>query len=65
MDWSEFYFEVPMLFINVLDLAIGSVQSMGLGINVDFKNVGGDELNIVHGAKTTAFLPGKMDLESG
>lgn len=41
------------------NLAIGSVQSMAVVINVMciFKDVGGDELTAVQGASTLAFGP--------
>lgn len=56
----EFYFtRLPCYLISLANLAIGSVQSMAVVINVMFifKDVGGDELTAVQGANTLAFGP--------
>lgn len=56
---SSYFTRLPCYLISLANLAIGSVQSMAIVINVMclFKDVGGDEFTAVHGAKTLAFGP--------
>lgn len=56
---SSYFTGLPCCFIRVANLAIGSVQSMAVVINVMciFKDVGGDELTAVQGVNTLAVGP--------
>lgn len=56
---SSYFTRLPCYLISLANLAIGSVQSMAIVINVMclFNDVGGDEFTAVHGAKTLAFGP--------
>lgn len=56
---SSYFTRLPCYLISLANLAIGSVQSMAIVINVMclFKDVGGDELTAVQGAETLAFGP--------
>lgn len=50
---------LPRCLISLADIAIGSVQSMAVVVNVlcIFKDVGGDELTAVQGANSLSFGP--------